>query len=126
MSALSPVTLHVASTVQLPDAVATVVGIRVDGDCCFHLCGELYLLLANHDGLADGIAECSPVNTSAARKMMELMEGDQWEQLVSEHLHDLPSLFLPRVQGTATEEGQLGKINDFGTFVAKTHFKVVA
>ena len=54
------------------------------------------------------------------------MEGDQWEQLiVSEHLHDLPSLFLPRVQGTATGEGRLGKINDFGTFAAKTHFKVV-
>ncbi len=54
-----------------------------------------------------------------------LVEGDQLEQLVSEHLHDLPSLFLPRVQGTATGEGRLGKINDFGTFAAMTHFRVV-
>jgi len=55
-----------------------VVAIRADGDCCFHLAGEIEALYRNENALGSGVSRCLAENTGLARK--KILENFEWLQ----------------------------------------------
>jgi hypothetical protein len=48
-------------------ATGSVVAIKADGDCCYHLCGVIGGLMLDPDAVKSGFTLCLPTTTSAAR-----------------------------------------------------------
>ena len=116
-----------------------VVAIKADGDCCYHLAGEIEALCRNPNAVADGFAECSSDNTAYARK--KILENFEW---IQSHLNDFcrssqelenktvetiaesVSSFRIRVSGNAKGKARWGLLTDLAIHVLNEDVRVIA
>jgi hypothetical protein len=127
------------SLVFAASAIGSVVAVRADGDCCFHLCAVLGDLMRDPDAVQSGSTPCLRSATEAARvrimsninEYIDLVKStcvdpSEFEGAIWENFGEQPSTYVPRVTGTAKKEARLGVINDFAAYTAKTPYQVMA
>ena len=132
-----PTTLP-TSLVFAASATGSVVAVRADGDCCYHLCGVFGDLMRDTAAVDSGLTSCLPKATAAARvrimsninEYIDLVKAtcvdpSEVDGAILENFGELPSSYVPRVAGTAKENARLGLINDFAAYTAKTPFQVM-